>query len=198
MKRLFFLPVLLMTFLVSCGPSTKLAKSWTDPSVNPATTKPFTKVLVLGMVKDESTRRIVEDKLAAQFPGRAVQSYNYLSPADTVDGAVEQKLAKDGFDGIVYMRLANVEQSTSYVPGTTYGGFYGYHGYGYGMYGTQGYYQEDKTYNVETNIYSLNPPKLLWSGTTSSMNPGKVSATLDEIIMVIRDEFTKKGFATKK
>ncbi len=197
MKRKFLLPALLMTLLVACGPSTKLAKSWMDPSVTPATWKPFEKVLVLGLIKDDATRRIVEDKLAAQFPGRSVQSYKYLSASDTVDAQVEEKLRKDGFDGVVYMRLANVEQSTSYVPGTTYGGFYGYRGYGYGMYGTQGYYQEDKTYNVETNIYSVNPPKLLWSGTTASMNPGKLNSVLDEIIMVIRDEFNSKGFIKK-
>ncbi len=197
MKRKILLPAIVMALLVACGPSTKLSKSWMDPSVTPATWKPFEKVLVLGLIKDDVTRRIVEDKLAAQFPGRSMQSYKYLSATDTVDSQVEEKLLKDGFDGVVYMRLANVEQSTSYVPGTTYGGFYGYRGYGYGMHGTQGYYQEDKTYNVETNIYSVQPAKLLWSGTTSSVNPSKLSETLDGIIMTIRDEFNNKGFIKK-
>ncbi len=193
MKSKLLVPVFLITILAACGPSTKISKSWMDPSVSASTWKPFQKVLVLGLVKDDATRRIVEDKLAAQFPGRAVESYKYLSATDTVDADVEAKLIKDGFDGLVYMRLANVDQSTSYVPGTTYGGFYGYRGYGYGMHGSPGYYQEDKTYNVETNIYSLQPPKLLWSGTTASMNPTKLSSTLDDIIMAVRDEFTKKG-----
>jgi hypothetical protein len=193
MKRALIAPVLFVLILASCGPSTKISKSWMDPSVSAATWQPFKKVLVLGLVKEEGTRRIIEDKLAAQFPGRAVQSYSYLSAADTVDADVEAKLIKDGFDGVVLMRLANVDQSTSYVPGTTYGGFYGYRGYGYGMYGTQGYYQEDKTYNVETNFYSLKPPKLLWSGTTASMNPTKLSSTLDDIIMALKDEFKQKG-----
>jgi hypothetical protein len=197
MKRTFITPVFLVLILAACGPSTKISKSWMDPSVSAATWKPFQKVLVLGLIKDDATRRITEDKLAAQFPGRAIQSYKYLSASDTTDEAVGAKLVKDGFDGVVYMRLANVEQSTSYVPGTTYGGFYGYRGYGYGMYGTQGYYQEDKTYNVETNIYSVQPPKLLWSGTTASVNPTKLSSTLDEIIMAVRDEFTKKGILKK-
>jgi hypothetical protein len=193
MKRKILVPILLMSFLAACGPSTKVSKSWMDPSVTAATWKPFQKVLVLGLVKDDATRRIVEDRLAAQLPGRAIQSYKYLSATDTVDAEVEAKLVKDGFDGLVYMRLANVEQSTSYVPGTTYGGFYGYRGYGYGMYGSPGYYQEDKTYNVETNIYALEPPKLLWSGTTASVNPGKLNSTLDDIILAVKDEFQKKG-----
>jgi hypothetical protein len=197
MKITHVLSLGLLLFFVACGPSTQLSKSWTDPSVTSATWKPFKKVLVLGLIKDDATRRIVEDKLAAQLPGRAVQSYTYLSAADTVDNQVEAKLIKDGFDGVVYMRLANVEQSTSYVPGTTYGGFYGYRGYGYGGYGTQGYYEQDKTYNVETNVYSLNPPKLLWSGTTASLNPSKLSGTVDDIIAAVKADFAKKGIIAK-
>jgi len=191
MKLKHLTPLAILLFLVSCSPSTQMAKSWTDPSVTASTWKPFKKVLCVGLIKDDATRRIVEDKLAAQFPGRAVQSYTFLSPADTVDAAVETKLKADGFDGVVMMRLSNVEQSTSYVPGTAYGGFYGWRG-GYG-YGTPGYYEQDKTYNVETNIYSLDPPKLLWSGTTSSLNPGKLDATIDNIIAAVKAEFQKKG-----
>lgn len=197
MKRNIFLPAIIMTLFVACGPSTKLSKTWIDPAITPQTWKPFEKVLVLGLIKNDATRRIVEDKLAAQFPGRSVQSYNYLTAEDTTDTQVEEKLRKDGFDGVVYMRLSNVEQNTSYVPGTAYGGFYGYRGYGYSMHGTQGYYQEDKTYNVETNIYSVQPPKLLWSGTTSSLNPSKLSETLDGIIMTIKEELNAKGFIKK-
>ncbi len=85
MKRKILLPAIVMALLVACGPSTKLSKSWMDPSVTPATWKPFEKVLVLGLIKDDATRRIVEDKLAAQFPGRSMQSYKYLSNTDTVD-----------------------------------------------------------------------------------------------------------------
>ena len=194
MKRQSLLPIILVVLLASCGSSTKLTKSWIDPSLT-AAHEPFKKVLVLGLVKDEATRRVVEDKLAAQFPGRAVQSYSYLSAADTVDAQVETKLKNDGFDGLVYMKLAEVEKSTSYVPGTTYGGFYGYRGYGYGYGGyggTSGYYQEDKNYNVETNIYALQPPKLLWSGVTTTVNPSKLGKTVDDIIMTIKDELVSK------
>ena len=194
MKNRHYLPIVLLLFVAACSPSTQLSKSWMDPSVKASTWKPFKKVLTMGLVKDEGTRRMIEDKLAAQLPaGRAIPSYSYLTAADTVDAQVEAKLIKDGFDGVILMRLANVEQSVSYVPGTTYGGFYGYRGYGYGGYGTQGYYDQDKTYNVETNIYTLNPPKLVWAGTTASMNPSKVSGTMDDIIATIKAEFKKKG-----
>jgi len=192
-KKIFYLIFLAPTLIFfSCGPSTKIEKTWTDPAFTPASAKSFDKVLVMGLLNDESTRRIAEDKMVAQFKNvKAVQSYSYLQPSDTDRAVVEDKLKKDGFDGVVVMRLANVDKSTSYVPGTTYGGWYGYR-YG-GVYGSPGYYQEDKTYYVETNLYSLDQKKLLWSGTTSSLNPGKLDNMLDGIITAIREQGQKQG-----
>lgn len=187
---LIFLSVTLIFF--SCGPSTQIEKTWTDPSFTPASAKAFTKILAIGLLNDESTRRIAEDKMVAQMKNvTAVQSYSYLQAGDTARNVVEERLKKDGFDGVVIMRLANVEKSTSYVPGTTYYGWYGYR-YG-GAYGSPGYYQEDKTYYIETNLYSLESNKLLWSGTTSSLNPSKVDKALDETIVALREQMQKQG-----
>jgi len=188
-KKISYLIFLATTFIFfSCSPGTKIEKTWTDPSFTPASVKAFEKVLVMGLLKDESTRRIAEDKMVSQFKNvKAVQSYSYLQPSDTVRGMVEEKLKKDSFDGIVVMRLADVNKSTSYVPGTGYGGWYGY------RYASPGYYQEDKTFYVETNIYSLEQNKLLWSGTTSSLNPSNLDKTLDDIITALKGQMQKQG-----
>jgi len=183
----------LLLLVAACGPSTKIEKTWTDPSFSSGSVT-FHKILAMGLLKDESTRRIAEDKMVANIKGvTAVQSYTYLQPSDTVRGTVEDRLRKDGFDGVVVMHLSTVDKSTSYVPGTTYGGWYGYrYGY-YGYGGSPGYYQEDKTYYVETNIYSLESNKLLWSGTTSSLNPSKIDKTIDEVISTVKAEMQKQG-----
>jgi hypothetical protein len=173
--------------LVACGPSTKIEKTWTDPSFTPSAVQSFKKILVMGLLKDESTRRIAEDKMVAAFKNvTAVQSYSYLQPADTIRNEVEERLKKDGFDGVVIMRLADVDKSVSYVPGTGYGGWYGY------RYATPGYYQEDKTFYVETNFYSLPETKLLWSGTTSSLNPNKLDRTIDDVIATLKSQLQKQ------
>jgi len=148
----------LIILLTGCGPSTKIEKSWAEPSLKTSGPKPFNKVLVIGLLKDESTRRIAEDKMVAAIKAStAVQSYMYLQPGDTKDNSTEvgERMKKDGFDGIVIMRLADMEKSTNYVPGTSYGGWYGYYRYAAPMYGSPGYYTEDKTYYVESNVYSL-------------------------------------------
>jgi len=195
MKAKIFIGFFLFSSIlfIACGPSTKIEKTWTDPSFTSGS-QTFHKVLVMGLLKDESTRRIAEDKMVASMKGvTAVQSYTYLQAGDTVRSAIEERLRKDGFDGVVIMHLSNVDKSTSYVPGTTYGGWYGYrYGY-YGYGGSAGYYQEDKTYYVETNIYSLKSNKLLWSGTTSSLNPSKLDQTIDDIINTLRAQMQKQG-----
>jgi len=192
MKTILSALLCFVSFIIySCSPSTKIEKTWTDPSFTPASTSTYKKVLVMGLMKDESTRRIAEDKMVAQFKNvTAVQSYQYLQPSDTVRSMVEDRLKKDGFDAVVVMRLGDVDKSTSYVPGTTYGGWYGYRGW----YGSPGYYQEDKTYYVETNFYSLQSNKLLWSGTTSSLNPSKLDNTIDQIIAALKEQLQKQGF----
>lgn len=173
--------------VLGCGPSTKIEKSWTDPSFASGTVKPFNKVLVMGLMKDAASRRLVEDKMVAAMKVQGVQSYSYLQPSDTLKNEVEAKLKKDGFDGVIITRLADVEKSTSYVPGTTYGGWYGY------RYGSPGYYTEDKTFYVETSIYALEGSKLLWSGTTSSLNPNNTDKAIDGVINAIKEEMMKKG-----
>jgi len=192
MKTGRILLLIFTCYLTSCGPSTKIEKTWADPSFTKGSVN-FHKVLVIAQMPDESTRRIAEDKMVAQIKtATAVQSYTYLQPSDTVRGVVDDKLKKDSFDGLVVMRLSNVDKSTSYVPGTTYGGWYGRYGY-YGGYGSSGYYQEDKTYYVETSFYSLEQNKLLWSATTSSLNPSKLDKTMDGVISTLKEELVRQG-----
>ena len=184
----FLLYAFVLSFLfTACGPTTKIEKTWKDPSFNADAAKSYKKLLVIAPIKDESTRRIVEDKVVSSFKNvTAVPSYSYLQPADTVKGVIEDKLKKDGFDGEVIMHLVDVDKSVSYVPGTTYWGWYGY------SYGSQGYYQQDKTYYVETNFYDLDSDKLLWSGTTSSLNPDKLDRTVDDVIRTLREELQRQ------
>jgi hypothetical protein len=215
MKIKTLLPLGLIALMLASCSSTRLSQSWADPSFNAATTKPFTKVLVIAPIKDANTQRISEDKIVSQLKaGVGVQSYLYLQPSDTVEATLETKLKNDGFDGIILMHLKEVVESTSYTPGTTYPSYYGsyggYHGYGYGGYGyggygggyygsvtTEGHYNQDKTYMVETNLYSISENKLLWAGTTATLNPSGLDKTLDEIIAAVKNELQKKGYIIK-
>lgn len=206
MKIKMLIPLSLIGIMFACGSATKLEKSWADPSFN-TTMKPFTKVLVIAPLRDANSQRTAEDKIVMALNKGVVgvQSYSYLQPSDTALALVESKLKKDGFDGIIVMRLTSVDKSLSYNPGAgygyPYGGYYGYRGYGYGgYYGggySPGYYSEDKTFVVETDFYSIRDRKLLWSGTTSTLNPTSLDKTMDQIIYAIKYELQKKGLIAK-
>jgi hypothetical protein len=147
--------------------------------------------LVIARVKDEISNRIAEDKIVAQIKSPAVPSYAYLMPEDIVPEQVDERLKKDGFDGLIVMKLTDVNKTLDYQPGTAYGGHYG--GF-YGVrYGSPGYLSVDQTFYVETSIYSLTSGKLLWSGTTATLNPTKLEKTLDEIILAVKTELAKEG-----
>ena len=191
--RNLILSAVVMTILVSCGPSTKIEKSWMEPgaSVSPAGSN---KTLVVAM------RRVIEDQLSKRIGSGAVSSYTIVS-SEMLKGASEdalkQKVTEGNFTHILLMRLADVEKETSYVPGTTtsfYGGYGRYYGYGAGMYSTPGYYTTDKNYFVETTVYTVNPDKLVWTGTTKTVNPSKLDKAVNEIADAISEKMKKDGF----
>jgi hypothetical protein len=197
MKKLAFL--LVLVGMISCSPSTQIVKSWRDPgsTVSAAGSQ---KVLVIGMVKDEGSRRIVEDGLVAKMNGKGVASYSIITD-EMIKAAKEdhlnEKLAQGGFTHVLMVRLADIEKETSYVPGTTtayYGGYGRYYGYGASIYGSPGYYTTDKNYFVETAIYSVTPDKLLWTGTTKTVNPTKMQTTINDVAAAVLDQMKKDGF----
>ena len=209
MKIKLILAALAISLFTACGPSTQIVKTWSDPSLTGATVKTYNKVLVIAQLKDDSSRRIAEDKMVLSSPkGNFVASYSYLKPSQNDQKLVVSDLLKDGIEAIILMRLTDIEKTTDYVQGSTYyggwgygGGYYGgYGGWGYGgsMYTTPGYYEENKTYYVETNIYDVESNKLLWSGTTSTLNPTKANEAIDDIILAIKTELNNKGLIKKE
>ena len=200
--RNLILSLIVITTLVSCGPSTKIEKSWMEPGASVTASAP-NKALVIAMVKDETSRRVIEDQLVKRISGPGVASYTLLSTdmlKEASDEALKKILTDGKFTHVILMRLADVEKETSYVPGTTtsfYGGYGRYYGYGAGMYSTPGYYTTDKNYFVETTVYSINPDKLLWTGTTKTVNPSKVEKTVNDIADVVAEKMKKDGFLKK-
>jgi hypothetical protein len=193
------LTLLVMATLISCGPTTEITKSWreTDATVTPG---PQNKTLVIAMVKDETSRRVIEDQLVNRLSATSVPSYTMLT-TEMIQAASDQALndlvVKNKFTHVLLMRLADIEKETSYVPGTTtayYGGYGRYYGYGASMYASPGYYTTDKNYFIETTIFTTDPNKLVWTGTTKTVNPSKIEKAVAEIADAVTAQMKKDGF----
>ncbi len=195
--------------MTSCSPTTQIRKSTSDPSLAKNPVEPFKKVFVMVTAKNEPNRKAAEDKLVSLIrQGEAVQSYTYITPADTSQKELVEKIIKDGFDGAITMRVKAVVQTktkTTYNPGTSYDSWYSYgNTYAYSHTYVVGSASRTETgnidvnsskdYIIETNIYSLEKRKLLWSGVTASLSAKKVDSAMTGIVNAIREELQKKGF----
>lgn len=219
MKLKSLLTLFILGLLVACTSTstTRIQKSWADPSLTNQTVKGYHKLMVIAILKGDWDRRIAETKLVNSFKNKqVVPSFEYLTPADTTKALVLEKLRTDSMDAVVLMRINEAQNTTTYHQGTTgygpaygygygggyhggyYGGYYGgYHGGYHTGYNTPGYYTEDKTYVVETFVFDVKQDKLMLSITTTTMNPSTIEKSIDQIIYSVRYEMMKKGLLKK-
>ena len=195
-KLLYFAALVLF---VGCVPSTKVVQSWREPSVT-ITEGAYNKVLVIGLIKDEATRRTAEDRMAAMMNDHGLVSYGYLGPDPEAinDQGMNGRMRADGIDGVLIMRLVDRSREQTIVPGTVYPAYYrspwSMYGYSYGYYSTPGYVRVDVEYHVETNLYSTKREGLIWSSTTSTLNPGDLDGMVHDIMRVVYQRMKKDGF----
>ena len=200
MNRLL-LVALLLVIIAGCGPSTRIEKTWRDPGTT-VQEGSYNKVLVAALLRNETTRRLVEDDLVRRLGGKGVASYNYFTQSQVTEEAVaamQQKLAAEGFDGAIIMRLVDVQKEQTWVPSTNnfppyYGRFGGFYYYSWNNFYNPGYYTTDRIYNVETNVYSIKRDKLIWSGLTSTVNPADAEKMFGEIADVVARKMRSEGF----
>lgn len=198
MKQLIFLMVLVIG--ISSCTSTRIEQKWRDPEVTVDISQ-LNKVLVVALMTNESTRRSTEDQLCKLLHGKGVASYNYLTKDITKEREENiRNLVKDqGFDGVIMMRLTDVEKDVKYVPGNYpmyYGRFWGYYWNAWNAFYDPGYYKTTRTYRVETNVYSLKRDKLIWSGVTSTVDPSGVNKLMQSASNTVYKEMKKEGFIT--
>ena len=195
MKRLPVFLAVIIFILYGCVTPATTQNEWSNPEAKIDSTKVFQKILLVALVKDNATRKIVEDKLAEQVKPRGVVSYNYLPNLETNESTLSNKLKTDGFDGIVIMRLATPDKN-AYDPGKfppSYSSWYGYYSTTYPRYNDPNYYSSTTVYNIETNVYSLKDNKLLWTGITTAPNLSDKKAMMDRVIAMIKQKMKSQG-----
>lgn len=180
---LSLLLILSLSLFNSCGPSVQLTASWSDKDVQPVR---FSKILVLAIGKDLEKRRLGEDNVKAELQKHGftvATSLDEFGPdfatKNDSTGMRRMLLAKQ-FDGVLTVRVLNVNEHDRWVPGSYYygpvgfyRGFYGYYYRVWGYYGEPGYVTTDVEVLLESNLYKVATGELLWSGQSKafSRNP---------------------------
>jgi aryl carrier-like protein len=193
--------VVLSLGLSSCS-DTRLVTSWHQPGVT-IDKRNLDRLLVIALIKDDATRRQTEDRLVAFSAPHGVASYQYLgNDVEAInDPGVNDRLIRDGIDGILIMRLMDREKEQVWVPGMMMQPMmmspWGFHGMGGPMWNNPGFMTVDVTYVIQTNVYKTEPSQLLWSGTTTTVNPNRLVNSINEVTRVVYKQMVKDGFVRK-
>jgi hypothetical protein len=175
---------------VGCA-STEITSTWTAPS---APGSALSRVAVICMVKDEGIRRMAEDAAAAELAGaQATPSYQVLGDVNVQDAqAVNEKLEALGFQAVLVMRVAGVNEQVTPVaaPGPA---FVGYYGWAAPMVWGPAYVQTQTIVHMVTNLYSMREEgRLIWSGASKTFDPASLQAVAAGVAKAVGKELKKQ------
>jgi len=197
--------------------ATRLDAQWVNPQF--AGQRAVRSLMVMGVSRDATTRRLYEDRMVAALGGtgvRAVQSYLTLPD----DGPVPEERLHRAVDAanvshVLVSRIVNVTQQVNVTPGmvttTAWGpgpgwgpspawgpGWRGFHGYHSSMWGptmvsTPPRITTSQDVNADTRLFDSRNAEVLWAASTTT-SLGTSSATVPQII----DQFVELVVGTLK
>jgi hypothetical protein len=199
--------ILLGTVLLSACAST-FSSTWKDPKATPLEFKSH-KVVAVVLLKDESKRRLAEDRLAQQIAARGAEGRSMYSllPGATADNEKETRAALEaaGVKGAIVMRPIHVDKEvriTEPYQEPSYASFWGgYYGYGFALsYSTprEATVSETTVVYVETLVYSLEQNKLVWAGRSTTTNPETLTELIEELSAATTSELQKQGLIAEQ
>ena len=176
--------------------STEVNAQWVNPQAG--NHLPVKSVMVMGINRDSTARRVYEDAMVAELSARgvkAVQSYKSVpeeGPAE--QQKIQAAVASAGADSVLISRTVSVTNevrvSPGYVAGPPWGfgwpGFYGY----YHSYWSAAYAFPPSVYTVQnvlvdTRLFDAKEYVLLWSGSSTTVPTGSMQKTIQDFAKTI-------------
>jgi hypothetical protein len=186
--------------LAGCA-STQFVSQWGNAQF--AGTR-FARILVVGVVNDASLRRQFEDDFVRQAAARgitAVQSYRYLpNDGQQSEADLDRAVKESNADGLLISVVRAVNRETTVSPGVgppppPFGfGYWGFYNWGWGgAYMPPRIVQFDVIF-VETQLHSVKPGALVWSGTTRTTDPSTAAKEIPPFVTLILGALAQGGF----
>ena len=169
-----------------CASNTQMNGVWVNPEAGKRTL--VNNVLVIGINRDSTARRIYEDAIVAQFAARGIKgqpSYKLLpelGPAPPPD--IEMTVRNAGVDAVLVSRTVRVSTDIRVTPGHSYGpaGFYGMWG---GAFSTAPNVYTVQNVEVESRLFDVKDLALLWSGSSTTNPTSSMQQTITEFATVL-------------
>jgi hypothetical protein len=218
MKKIRYAFLITILLFIACE-STKeisIVNSWLNKEA--LKNRPVKKLYIIGLFNNPNVSSILEYTLSEEARSRRYVAYMHrdafpytIDDHEKAKSLILEKIKSLGCDAIFVTALKDVQSETHYVSTSSVGvgvsgyypanGYYGNFNSYYTSYYTEtslsGYYETNKLYFIESNLYDTNTLELLWSVQSKSYNPTdaeKVSKEYcNELFKLLEKEKDFKG-----
>ncbi len=175
--------------LLSACASTQFNAQWLNPEAG--SRLPVRNVLVMGISRDTTARRVYEDTMVAQLAARGVKAQpSYRSLPDdgpAAQPAIERAVRDAGADAVLISRTISVTSEVRVSPGMVmgppggfgWGGFYGfYNGMWASAYAIPPSVYTVQNVVVDTRLFDAKDFMVLWSGSSTTTPTSSMQTTI--------------------
>lgn len=190
--------------LAGCSATRPVVSEWSHPGYSSAS---FKRIMVGGVDRKTSIRRIFEDEFVAQLRSAgidALPSYRHIPEDEKIEEAkIKQAAQQAGADAVILARAVSIEQKTDYGPSyypVPVFGIFGSHGGAMwsGPYGAPSPHRYD-VYTSETTLYDLSKNELVWTATVKTAEPDNTNTATKRYVEAIIKALNEKNLlGTKK
>ena len=204
MKRLVLLCMALLALPVAAASQTFTA-TWKNPAAGNISYA-GKKVVGLIVTDDMALRQSTEEALARELTARGVRgipAYQMIPKEEVRD----KDRAKAWFErtdtaGVVIMRLVDISKETrptvvAWQSAPYYGSLWGYYPYAWGATIDLSPNKTTVRVAVETLVFDVPGNRLLWAGTSETVNPKGAQALVKSLVNAAADQMRKDGLIRK-
>ena len=207
--RLFYF-VLVIIGLTSCDLSSQLSGVWVNKEKLPV--ERYKKIYIIAQTSSIEARQSVENALydlAVKKGYAAVKSIDVMPPtfSDTslpTKEAIVNSVKASGCDAAFVVTLLKKEESVRYVPGVAVyspmpyyswnGHFVRYYDHWRPTVAGPGYFTNDRTYFLQSNLYDVATEELMLSVQSDLFNPPTVNSFTKSFVKDLLRKMQREGF----
>ncbi len=198
-------------WLSACAATTSIESSWMDASFDK---KPFKNIAVVALFNGKAESRQFEAQAVTALEQQGVtaeQGHVFLTDGKKYSHKeMEKALSKVGADGILIFKLIAVDENDTYIPPTVFAAegpydydwpYYDYY-HPYPLYynyfdsarqvtATPGYWQDTKSYVIETALYDNASDHLVWTVKSDTRDPKNFAALAKSVITKVTGKLSE-------
>ncbi|RZT94961.1 hypothetical protein [Rivibacter subsaxonicus] len=188
-----------LALLAGCASGPTLNSSWRDPEFKGP---PLQKVLVIGVSRSETQRRIFEDGFAQglrKAGSNGVASHPLLPESGVIpDARIQEAVKQAGADAVMTTRVLSREQRINVVPGAPMmgppmgRGFHGWYGSAWMMAPPPDVIQYDVV-TIETTLWDVKRDRVVWTATTQTTRVDNLPGQTEQLAALLVPKMKADG-----